>query len=459
MPDPLRIQPARFFEHLPTAQNFEREYEVQNTIPIDGAKASLKAFSPFVMRVLPPLVLGDTFNTLGVSRDRSIPPVGRRGELTDQIREKELDITEARNPSPPDTIATIPTLERERDALQAELDALPAEVATSTPRTDYAGAIRGLNQRRSASEATYQDDVNRGTAIPGLSAASTRDIDEFISNSARNQAISRNVPASSHLRIVPALSNDAAALSILLQLKQMMDIPPICLYINPTNFTVSHAKIAQFQERSRYGYIYQAWGEELTKVSFSCQIGAFIAGRGSRTQTGVASGVQYASKRDSASFQQLMSVFGLYQSSGYIQDTTANSTGRRSRANLLVGNTSIEYDQTVYVGHMDSFSYSEEETIQNGGIKFDIEFTAVKVYDVAQPKSSISPENSPSNFYNPSSGFSPSGGSRLSRTFLGTGPTTFLTAPTIGGAPAQPWSGAAVGLPSETGSVITTRRT
>jgi len=459
MPDPLRIQPARFFEHLPTAQNFEREYEVQNTIPIDGAKASLKAFSPFVMRVLPPLVLGDTFNTLGVSRDRATPLADdRRTALTAQITSLESQITQVRALGP-DFAINIPDLESQRDALQAELDALPAEVATSTPRTDYAGAIRGLNQRRSASEATYQDDVNRGTAIPGLSAASTRDIDEFISNSARNQAISRNVPASSHLRIVPALSNDAAALSILLQLKQMMDIPPICLYINPTNFTVSHAKIAQFQERSRYGYIYQAWGEELTKVSFSCQIGAFIAGRGSRTQTGVASGVQYASKRDSASFQQLMSVFGLYQSSGYIQDTTANSTGRRSRANLLVGNTSIEYDQTVYVGHMDSFSYSEEETIQNGGIKFDIEFTAVKVYDVAQPKSSISPENSPSNFYNPSSGFSPSGGSRLSRTFLGTGPTTFLTAPTIGGAPAQPWSGAAVGLPSETGSVITTRRT
>jgi hypothetical protein len=459
MPDPLRIQPARFFEHLPTAQNFEREYEVQNTIPIDGAKASLKAFSPFVMRVLPPLVLGDTFNTLGVSRDRATPLADdRRTALTAQITSLESQITQVRALGP-DFAINIPDLESQRDALQAELDALPAEVATSTPRTDYAGAIRGLNQRRSASEATYQDDVNRGTAIPGLSAASARDIDEFVSNSARNQAISRNVPASSHLRIVPALSNDAAALSILLQLKQMMDIPPICLYINPTNFTVSHAKIAQFQERSRYGYIYQAWGEELTKVSFSCQIGAFIAGRGSRTQTGVASGVQYASKRDSASFQQLMSVFGLYQSSGYIQDTTANSTGRRSRANLLVGNTSIEYDQTVYVGHMDSFSYSEEETIQNGGIKFDIEFTAVKVYDVAQPKSSISPENSPSNFYNPSSGFSPSGGSRLSRTFLGTGPTTFLTAPTIGGAPAQPWSGAAVGLPSETGSVITTRRT
>lgn len=400
-------QSARFFERLPTAPNFQREYETQDTVPIDGSKASLRAFSPFVLRVLPPLVLGDNFNTLRVAR-----------------------------PNPAE-----------------------GEVADSSPRVDYAGAIRSLNQRVDLSEETYQSLVNRGGLIPGLSGTTTRAIEEFVSNSARNQAISPNVPASSRNRIVPALANDSTALSILLQISRLLDIPPICLYINPSTLSVAHAKIAQFQERSRYGYIYQAWGEELTKVSFSCTIGAFIAGRQSSTQTGVASGVQYASKRDSASFQQLMAVFSLYQSSGYIQDTTANATGRVSRANLLVGNTAIEYDQTVYVGHMDSFSYSEDESLQNGGLKFDIEFTAIKVYDVAQPKSSIAPENTPSNFYNPSSAFSPSSGSRLSRTFLGSGPTQFFTAPTIGGVPAQPWSGAAVGLPSETGSVITTRRT
>jgi hypothetical protein len=399
------IQPARFFEGLPTAPNFVREYEIQDSVPIDGSKASLRAFSPFVLRVLPPLILGDNFNTLRVTR----PPNGN--------------------------------------------------TAGSSPRVDYAGAIRSLNQQRNLSEEVYQQKVNRGGLIPGLSGTSTRDIEEAISNSARNQAISPTVPESSRNRILPALSNDVTALSILLQLSRLLDIPPICLYINPNTFTINYAKIAQFQERSRYGYIYQAWGEELTKISFSCTIGAFIAGKRSSSQTNVASGVQYASKRDSAAFQQLMAVFALYQSSGYIQDTTANATGRQSKANLLVGNTAIEYDQTVYVGHMDSFSYSEEETLQNGGLKFEIEFTAIKVFDVAQSKMSISPENSPSNFYNPSAASSPSTGSRLSRTLLGSGPTQFLTAPTIGGVPAQPWSGAAVGLRSETGSVITTRRT
>jgi hypothetical protein len=398
-------QPAKFFEGLPTGPDFEREYETQDTVPIDGSKASLRAFSPFVMRVLPPMVLGEDFSVLRVSA-----PSSTNGVLT------------------------------------------------TAPRADYAGAIRSLNQRRSLSEETYQQQANLGGLIPGLSQSSTRDIDADISNSARNQSISSAIPGSGRSRIVPAISNDASALSILLQLSRLKDVPPLCLYINPSTFTVSHAKIAQFQERSRYGYIYQAWGEELTKVSFSCTIGAFIAGRQSAGQDGVASGVQYASKRDSASFQQLMAIFSMYRSSGYIQDTNANATGRQSRANLLIGNTAIEYDQTVYVGHMDSFSYSEEETTQNGGLKFDIDFTAIKVYDTAQPKMSISPENSPGNFYNPSASSSPSSESRLSRTMLGSGSTQLLSAPTIGGAPAQPWAGATVGLPSSTGSVITSRR-
>lgn len=406
------VYPAGSFRGLPTASNFEREYETQNTVPIDGSKSSLRALSPFVLRVLLPTVLGESFSVLRVSAPPSPGPDG---------------------------------------------------VAKSAERVDYANAIRSLNQRRNLSEETYQQQANLGDLIPGLTNTSTQDIDAAISNAALNQSVSQAIGTRNTNRIVPAISNDASALSALLQLRRLMDIPPLCLYINPSTLSVSHAKIAQFQERARYGYIYQAWGEELTKVSFSCTIGAFVAGKQSSSQTNVASGVQYASKRDSAAFQQLMAVFSMYQSSAYIQDTSANATGRQSRANLLVGNTAIEYDQMVYVGHMDSFSYAEEETTQNGGLKFDIDFTAIKVYDVAQPKMSISPENSPSNFYNPSASSSPSSGSRLSRTFTGgSGSSQFFTAPTIGlpggQSPAQPWSGTAVGVGTSTGRVVNTRR-
>lgn len=405
MPNPT--QPAGFFRDLPTGPNFERSYEVQTTVPIDGSNFSLRAFSPFVMRVLPPLILGDNLNILSVSAPSS-----------------------------------------------------EAGVDTSASGTDFAGAIRGLNaQRRRSSEDSYRNLVRAGTGIPGVAGATSISIEQGIANITRNQSISQTIDSANPTQIIPAVTNDATALSILLQLKQIMEIPPLVLYINPTSFTVSHTKIAQFQERSRYGYIYQAWGEELEKLSVSCTIGAFIAGKTTPSQA-VASGVQYASKRDSASYQQLMAVLSMYQSGGYIQDTVSNATGRRSRANLMVGNTAIEYDQNVYVGHMDSFSYSEEETLPGGGLKFEFDFTAVKVYDQAPQRMSIAPENAPgSTFYNPSAANAPSSGSRLSRTFTGSGPTQFFTAPTVGGStPAQPWSGAAVGTPTQTGAVIFSRR-
>jgi len=398
---PNPTQPARYFQGLPTGPAFEREYEIQETIPIDGSKGNLRGYSPFVMRTLPPTILGDSLNILQASPPSSQETRGRR---------------------------------------------------------DFAGAIRSLDQS-SPSADTYRQLVNRGETIPGLTAASVRDIDQAISNSARNQSIAQTAGA----RVVPAVTNDATALSIILQLKRLIEVPPLVLLINPTSFSVRHQKIAQFQERSRYGYIYQVWGEELAKVSFSCTIGAFIAGKTSPTQR-VASGVQYASKRDSASFQQLMAVLAVYQSSGQIQDLNGNATGRASRANLMVGNTAIEYDNNVYVGHMDSFSYSEEETLQGGGMKFEIEFTAVKMFDVAESKVSLTPLNSPNNAYNPSAAVTASQGSRLSRTFLGSGGTQLLTAPTVGtqgsSDPPQPWAGEAVVVEDteQTGVVVTTRR-
>lgn len=407
MPNPT--QPAIFFEGLSTGPNFDRSYEVQDTIPIDGSKASLRSFSPFVIRALPPLILGDRANILQVARPQS--------------------------------------------------SSEGVNVSSSVP-TDYAGAIRGLNQtRRSRAEDTYQSILRAGVSIPGISAASLSSIEEGMANSARNQAISPTIANSSQTRIVPALANDSVALTILVQLKKLLDTPPLVLLINPTTFSVNHAKIAQFQERNRYGYIYQSWGEELVKVSFSCTVGAFIAGKTSPTQR-AASGVQYASKRDSASFQQLMSVLSIYQSSGNLADLSANATGRRSRANYMVGNLAIEYDQNVYVGHMDSFSYAEEETLQNGGLKFSIDFTAVRVYDTAPQRVALAPQNAPgSNFYNSSAATAPAPGSRISRTFRGS-QTQFFTAPTVGGnTPPQPWTGASVATEPETGDVVISRRT
>lgn len=382
-------QPARYFEGLSTNSNFEREYQTQATVPVDGANNFLRTLSPFVIRALPPLIFSDASNTLRVSQPT-------------------LDLNEAGN----------------------------ANVAATRNPTSYSGALLG-ERRTDPSASSYQALLNAGLNIPGMER-NVQQIAAAYHNIALSAAANSQF-GGERTTVTPAITNDNTGISILRQLRRLLDTPPLVLLINPTSFSVQHAKIAQFQERSRYGYIYQAWGEELVKLSISCQVGAFTTGKSNPSQTGVPSGVQFASKNDSAAFQQLMAMMTMFQSSAYIVDTVQNS-----KANYMVGNIAIEYDQNVYVGHMDSFSYSYDEMEQNGGMKFDIDFTAVRTYDVATPKSAIAPLTNP-NTNNPQNAF---GGtpSRLSRTFRNTQGeqqgVQFFTAPGIGTTTAnfpEPW--------------------
>ena len=381
-------QAARYFEGLSTTDNFQREYQTQATVPVDGSNNFLRTLSPFVIRALPPLIFSNTSNTLRVSQPT-------------------LDLNEAGG----------------------------ANVAATRNPTSYSGAMLGVN-RVDPSANSYQALLNAGLNIPGMER-NVQQIDAAYHNIALSAA-ANNQFRRDRTTVTPAITNDNTGISILRQLRRLLDTPPLVLLINPTSFSVQHAKIAQFQERMRYGYIYQAWGEELVKLSISCRVGAFTTGKSNPSQTNVPSGVQFASKNDSAAFQQLMAMMTLFQSSAYIVDTVQNS-----RANYMVGNIAIEYDQNVYVGHMDSFSYSYDEMEQNGGMKFDIDFTAVRTYDVATPKSAIAPLTNP-NTNNRQSAFGGTQG-RLSRTFRVTQnpqEVQFLTAPGIGTTAAnfpEPW--------------------
>ena len=230
------------------------------------------------------------------------------------------------------------------------------------------------------------------------------------------------------------------------------------MLINPSTMSVTHTKIAQFQSRNRYGYIYEAWGEELPKISFTFKIGAFTAGYAHPNQTGVVSGVQRASRNDSASFQQLQNMLAMFHGGTYLQDTTQNS-----RAFPLIGNLAIEYDQMVYVGHMESFNFSDEEAHPQGGLDISIDFVANKVYDVAPQTGEILPMQGPN---------VPNDNQRSFLSRSGTGNSLSLfSAPGIGGtsslaAPANAWvedQGIATGQPTgwnEQGqyAVLTSRR-
>lgn len=389
-------QSSFYFKNLPTGKAFEREFQTQTTLPMDGSNASLRTYSPFIIRMLPPTILGDV--------DTNVLTSG---------------VNPQRGPGYGGTI-----LESNRDLV------------------NYSATVRGVSVAP-PSQVSYAAMVAAGKGIPGLTTTTTASIRDRYNQALNAQVFGPTVQRSLNgtrsnptATITPALSNDLSALSILLQVKQLMSVPPLLLLINPQSMSTTHTKIAQFQERSRKGYIYQAWGEELVKISFTFKIGAYAVGSGGSRKP---SGIQRASRLDSASFQQLQTLLSMFQSNGYIQDVVGHS-----KAHLMVGNIAIEYDQNVYVGHFDTFSMTEEEGQQNGGLQFDMEFTAIKVFDLAQPTTSVSPLSSPANPLNNQRG---TGRGTIQRSGSTSG-IQVITAPTIGiqgsNVPPQPWAGSTV---------------
>jgi uncharacterized protein YcbK (DUF882 family) len=170
------------------------------------------------------------------------------------------------------------------------------------------------------------------------------------------------------------LADRMVALDILYQLRTIQEIPPLVLLINPQSLAINYTKVSQFTERGRYGYIYQTWGDELPKMSVSGKIGAFVTAF-TDGEIGL-NGVQFASKRNSAAFQNLMNLLLFYKNNGYIY----NQTEARTPSTLhSVGLLAIEYDGWVYEGNMESFTYSYSEEVQNGGMEFSFEFSIEKM--------------------------------------------------------------------------------
>lgn len=348
MTKPLQA-PAQFVG-IPDTPNFGRSIDVQEGIPLDGSNSDLRSYSPFVIRVVLPAILGGDSTTL-------------------------LQTQRSPNRVPPS--ATVRSDNR---------DAVTYSQAQFSSQVDPSG--------RSA----YESLVKSGGGLAGLTTASQLTLEDAYNQALFNQVFGPAVqnatrpPSNASNNVVtPALSNDITALSLAVQLKQLSTIPPLLMLINPASMQTSYTKVAQHQSRNRKGYLYEAWGEEMPKISFTFKIGAYTAGLANVSQNGsVVTGVQRASRNDSASYQQLQNLLALYQGGTYLQDTTTNS-----RAFPMVGNLAIEYDQMVYVGHMETFSFTDDETHPNGGLDLSIDFVANKVYDVAEAPGTILPMENP----------------------------------------------------------------
>jgi len=196
------------------------------------------------------------------------------------------------------------------------------------------------------------------------------------------------------------IADAAAAVDVALQLRKILEAPPLTLLVNPSSMDISYTNIQTYATRTRHGFEFERWGEEQPTISFSGSTGAFIAGAAVAPGTDVftalsngtvptVSGVQYASKRDSAAWQNLTSLFQFYKSNGYIYDTIGHS-----EAHLFIGAVAIDYDQWTYVGHIESFEYSYDETKPHN-VDWSIQFTVDRMFDLAPSTVAVQPLRSP----------------------------------------------------------------
>ena len=136
------------------------------------------------------------------------------------------------------------------------------------------------------------------------------------------------------------------------QVQAIRNLPPLILGLNPNSFTKSYEHLIEASEKGRDGYIVEHWGMRQPTISGSGRVGAFyINSKNSKGQpTG---GLTRSLRRGSAAFQNLMTLFRVYRSNGYIY----TKEGRIG----LMGSVKFFYDNTIYTGTFDSFSLTETE--------------------------------------------------------------------------------------------------
>jgi hypothetical protein len=214
-----------------------------------------------------------------------------------------------------------------------------------------------------------------------------------ISSNARNPIYSFNSQVTENNTSQAGLSDRLVALDIVDQFKQLKDLPPLVFLTNPQSLGLTFTKVQQYSERTRFGYVFQAWGEDLPDLDIQCKSGAFIA-YGNPDQT--ATGLQFASMRDSASFRQILAILAMYRNGATIRDRVG-----RSEVIHEVGRFVIEYDGTRYKGSLESFDYGYDESQMLGGMDFNFKmkvhemtyFEPTKAQNTATPKTNLDAEN------------------------------------------------------------------
>lgn len=179
----------------------------------------------------------------------------------------------------------------------------------------------------------------------------------------------------------PHITDLKVALDIHTQVQTVKRTPPLTLLINPHSFNVVYSKVQSFDARTRYGNVFQTLGEEQVRLDMSLMAGGFVSG---------GRGYHVDSKQDSAAWQNIMALLKLYKNNGYIYNRVD-----RSHANHFVGGMSIQYDQWLYYGNMETFQYTYTPENTHGGMEIQISFVVSAMVDLSQASTVVQPIRSP----------------------------------------------------------------
>jgi len=142
------------------------------------------------------------------------------------------------------------------------------------------------------------------------------------------------------------------------------EVPPLVLYINPTEITRTFAKHTT-EQLGGNGHIIEHWGDEQDRLSASGKIGAYYTDK---------TGLSRYFRRNSASFQQLMQLYIMYRNNGYIYEVYD------ARRISLVGRVQISYDTETWIGHFDSFQMTENAD-NPFTMEYSFDFTVREYYN------------------------------------------------------------------------------
>jgi len=187
------------------------------------------------------------------------------------------------------------------------------------------------------------------------------------------------------------LVDQFTAAEIALQVEQMLQFPPLTLLINPNSFSVDYSQIQEYGGKARKGFIFERWGEEQPSISFSGSTAGFVTSNFPNSSNKEFSGMGWPAKRNSAGFQNFMSLYTFYRNNGLIHDLI-----NRTEAHHMVGAIAINYDQMTYIGHMESFDYSYNPEMPNR-LEWNISFKTDVIFDNSGDPSYLGPPKSVGN--------------------------------------------------------------